>query len=116
RVAQGSRPPAGVLEEERLPGAGHEVGARAWGRHRDGWPIARARRGTEDGAEDVWMPQAHRQRQLSTGRDTEHRPVPGGQREAPRGPHPRTSSTKNRSWAANRPGSKPGEYSWSRTV
>src|SRR5579872_4761396 len=55
-VAQGVRPPSGVLEEERLLPAGDEVCARKWTRHDAGWPITAARRGAKDRTVDMWIP------------------------------------------------------------
>ena len=112
------RPSGGVLEEERLQGAGDEVRARKRARHNARRPVTAARRGAEDRAVDIWMPKPEGEGQLSTRRDAEHRGTFGGQRRrrnATRA-HRRTSSTKNFSCAANRSGSKPGEYSWSRSV
>src|SRR6201992_3549663 len=57
RVAQRVRPPDRVVAEERFPRAGDEVGAGEASWQHDGWLVARSRRGAEDRAVDVWMPQ-----------------------------------------------------------
>src|SRR5205085_11288450 len=78
-IAQRVRPPGRVLEEERLQRAGDEVHARDRARHHLWRSEACARRGGEDRAVDVRMPNADGERELSTRRDTEHRGAFGGQ-------------------------------------
>jgi len=62
------------------------------------------------------MPEPKRQRQLAAG--TPNTAVRAAGRLTPKRDltHAGSSSTKNRSWAANRAGSKPGEYSCSRAI
>src|SRR5438874_10739269 len=117
-IAQRGRPSGGVVAEERLQGARHQVRARKRTRHNARRLVTAARRGAEDRGVCVRMPKPNGEGQLTTRQDTEDRRAFGGHADSTNRArtHPRTSSTKNFSCAANRSGSKPGEYSWSRTV
>src|SRR5262249_15782220 len=81
-------PPRRVLEEERLLPAGDEVGARDRARHRIRRSIPAARRGAEDRAVDIRVPEAQGEGELATRRDAQDPRTGGPQPYAEAFPHP----------------------------
>lgn len=81
-IAQGVRPPPGVLQEERLLCTGHKVGTRKRDRHNAGRLVTAAGRGAEDRAVHMWVPKSKSESELSTRRDTENRGTLSLQRHA----------------------------------
>src|SRR5579875_1234807 len=105
-----------IGKEERFFGAGHEVDTRQPAWHDRGRLVAGPRRSTKHHAVDIGMAKSGGERKLTTKRSP-HTAVRSTGNAMPRrvSTQLRTSSTKKRSWAANRELSIPGTYSFNRS-